>query len=50
MKCEMRKYSACSKHNVTMQTTAEFVNNWTADICLKSQRQGFEKLSSNNFW
>ena len=38
----------CSKHNVTMQTTAEFASNSTANIKL-SKRPSFLLLTSNKF-
>ena len=39
---------ACSRHNVIMQTTAEFANNSTASIKL-SKRPSFLLLTSNKF-
>ena len=39
---------ACSRHNVTMQMTAEFANNSTASIKL-SKRPIFLLLTSNKF-
>ena len=39
---------ACSKHNVTMQTTVEFASNSTANIKL-SKRPSFLLLTSNKF-
>ena len=44
----MRNCWACSKHNVTMQTTAEFAGNPTANIKL-SKRPSFVLLTSNKF-
>ena len=34
VKREIRQCSACSKHNVTMQTTAVFASNLTANVSL----------------
>ena len=44
----MRNCWACSKHNVTMQTTAEFVSNSTANIKL-SKRPNILLLTSDKF-
>ena len=46
--CEMWNFWACSKHNVAMQTAAEFASNSTANIKL-SKRPGFLLLTSNKF-
>ena len=40
---------ACSKHNVTMQTTAEFASNSTANIKLSSKHPSFLLSTSNKF-
>ena len=40
---------ACSKHNVTMQTTAEFASNSTANIKL-SEHLSFFLVTSNKFF
>ena len=49
MKSEMGNCWACSKHNVTMQTTAEFASNSAANIKL-SEHLSFFLLTSNKFF
>ena len=44
----MCNWWVCSKHNVTMQTTAEFASNSTANIKL-SKWPSFLLLTSDNF-
>ena len=46
--CELLKCWACSKHNVTMQTTAKFASNSTANIKI-SKLLSFFLFISNKF-
>ena len=48
--CEMWNCCACSKHNVTMQTTAKFASNSIANMKLSKRPSFFFLLTSKKFF